>query len=122
MYAETVRLLFKVDQRKPKKPRSELRLAKKEPDELLKEAKETQQALVYLTSSIGDRIILTIESFVASIFSCRGKGNKFNRIVEDGANTIKNELNILKFVRNAKFYESALENLMNFNQRRLVNV
>lgn len=68
---------------------------------------------MYLTSSICDRIILTLESFVSSIFSCRG--NKFNRIVEDGANTVKNELNILKFVRNAKFYESALENLMNFN-------
>lgn len=40
MYAETVRLLFKVDPRKPKKPRSELRLAKKDPEELLKEAKE----------------------------------------------------------------------------------
>lgn len=65
---------------------------------------------------------MTLESFIASIFSCRAKGNKFNRIVEDGANRIKNELNILKFVKNAKFYESALENLMNFNQRRLVNV
>ena len=35
MYAETVRLLFKIDPRKPKKPRSEIRLAKKEPEELL---------------------------------------------------------------------------------------
>jgi hypothetical protein len=31
MYAESVRLLFKIDPRKPKKPRSELRLAKKDP-------------------------------------------------------------------------------------------
>ena len=73
-----------------------------------------------MTSSVGDRLILTIESFVSTLFSCRA--NKFSRIVEDGSNQVKNELNILKFVRNAKFYASAFENLMNFNQRRLVNV
>ena len=40
MYAETVRLLFKIDPRKPKKKRSELRLAKKDPEDLLKEARD----------------------------------------------------------------------------------
>ena len=40
MHAETVRLLFKIDPRKPKKKRSELRLARKDPEELLKEARE----------------------------------------------------------------------------------
>lgn len=35
MNAETVRLLFKIDPRRPKKKRSELRMAKKDPMELL---------------------------------------------------------------------------------------
>jgi len=44
MNAETVRLLFKIDPRKPRKKRSELRMAKKDPMELLKEAKENVKA------------------------------------------------------------------------------
>jgi hypothetical protein len=44
MNAETVRLLFKIDPRKPRKKRSELRLSKKDPLELLKEAKENVRA------------------------------------------------------------------------------
>lgn len=62
--------------------------------------------------------MLTIESFASVIFGC--KYNKFSRIVNDGANQIKNELNILKFVQTVRFLECAMENLMNFNQRRLV--
>jgi hypothetical protein len=39
-WAETVRLLFKIDPRVPKKPRSELRLRRKDPHDLIREAKE----------------------------------------------------------------------------------
>jgi len=39
-WAETVRLLFKIDPRVPKKPRSELRLRRKDPLDLIREAKE----------------------------------------------------------------------------------
>jgi hypothetical protein len=38
MYSETVRLLFKLDPRKPRAKRSELRMSKKDPLELIKEA------------------------------------------------------------------------------------
>lgn len=44
MYAETVRLLFKIDPRKQRKKRSELRMQKKEPMELLKEARDNVAA------------------------------------------------------------------------------
>jgi len=72
---------------------------------------------VWITSSIKDRIILTIETFMSYIFSCRP--NKFGKIIKDGTHQIKNEMNILKFVSRARFYESAMFNLMNFHQRRL---
>lgn len=112
MYAETVRLLFKIDPRKPKKPRSELRLAKKDPEELLREAQENVRAQVWITSSILDRLVLTLESFTSVIFSCRK--TKFSRIVKEGSNQIKNELNIIKFVRSTRFIECALANLVNY--------
>jgi hypothetical protein len=73
---------------------------------------------VWITSSIIDRVVLFIESFFSLLFTCRA--NKFSRIVEDGKNQIKNELNILKFVKQSRFYECAMNNLLNFNQRRLV--
>ena len=38
MYSETVRLLFKIDPRPPRKKRSELRMQKKDPMEMIKEA------------------------------------------------------------------------------------
>lgn len=118
MYAETVRLLFKIDPRKPKKPRSELRLSRKEPSELIKEAKDNVKSQVWITSSMLDRFVLTLESFISFFFSSRM--NKFAKIVQDGSHQIKNELNILKFMRMARFNECAMLNLMNFNQRRLV--
>lgn len=119
MYAETVRLLFKIDPRKPKKPRSELRLAKKDPADLLREAQENVRAQVWITSSILDRIVLTFESFASVIFSCRN--TKFSRIVNEGSNQIKNELNIIKFVRSIRFIECALANLVNHQQKRLID-
>jgi len=119
MYAETVRLLFKIDPRKPKKPRSELRLAKKDPAELLREAQESVRAQVWITSNFLDRIVLTFESFASVLFSCRN--NKFSRIVNEGSNQIKNELNIIKFVRSTRFIECALANLVNNQQKRLID-
>jgi hypothetical protein len=119
MYAETVRLLFKIDPRPVRKKRSELRMQRKDPAELLKEARDSVQAQVWITSSIIDRFVLIFESFISVMFNCRN--NKFSRIVEDGRNQIMNELNILKFVKQQRFYEMAMLNLMNFNQRRLVD-
>ena len=84
MHSESVRLLFKVDPRKPKKKRSERRLLTKEPDELLKEAKENQKALVWMTSSVFDRLVLSMEALFSGVFSCRG--SKFARIVNEGTN------------------------------------
>jgi hypothetical protein len=118
MYSETTRLLFKIDPRPPKKRRSELRMQRKDPQELLKEARANVQNQVWLTSSILDRLVLTIETFMSGLCSCRN--SKFGRIVEDGSNQIKNELNIIKFVRQQRFNECAMLNLLNFNQRRLV--
>lgn len=74
---------------------------------------------VWITSTWCDRFLLMLESFMAVIFSCRV--NKYSRIVQDGSNQIKNELNILKYIKQSRFNEFAMLNLMNFNQRRLVN-
>lgn len=95
-WAETVRLIFKIDPRVPKKKRSELRMAKKDPRDLIKEARDNIKNQIWITSSIRDRIMLTIETFMAYIFSCRA--NKFGKIIKDGTHQIKNEMNILKFV------------------------
>jgi hypothetical protein len=97
MHAETVRLLFKIDPRKPKKPRSERRMVKKEPADLIREARENVKNQVWITSSALDRIVLTIDSFMSFCFS--SKANKFARIVQDGTHQVKNEMNILKFMR-----------------------
>ena len=96
-WAETVRLIFKIDPRIPKKKRSELRMAKKDPRDLIKEARENIKNQIWITSSIRDRLMLTVETFMAYIFSCRP--NKFGKIIKDGTHQIKNEMNILKFIK-----------------------
>lgn len=112
MHLYIIRSLFKVDNNPKKKAQSQSKLAEKNHDNLVKEAKESHKYRVKLTTSKCDSCMLIFEA-VIRVLTCGM--NRWSRTVDEGVKQIKGELDIFNYMRRLRMTQATVNALTTFN-------
>lgn len=112
MQVEIVRVLFRVDPTKGKKPRAAKKLASKEPFDVLKEARSTIKNRVQITPNNCDKFVLFLDSCTKKL-ACRQ--TRFSRIVHEGMRNVREELNIYNYMRKIRMTDAVVKATTTFN-------
>ena len=91
MHLTIVRNLFRVDPAQAKKPKSKQAMERKDPRQLLQEARTVARKRVNMTRTACDRFVLLFEALIA-VITC--KATKFGKILAQGKQEIKDDLNV----------------------------
>ena len=117
MHLRIIQGLFRVDPSKGKKPKSQTKMNSRKNEDLLEDARNAMRRRVPLSNSVCDKVILGLES---SIKWCTCKRTKFSRIVHEGMDQIRRDLDIFNHLRKLRLIQATVNALTTFNQRRLL--
>ena len=82
------------------------------PERLLKEARKTMQSRAVITGKSCDKLILLLESLIKY---CSCTKTKIARIVSEGTENIRGELDIHNYLTKMRLASATLDSLTTFN-------
>jgi len=117
MHLQIIQGLFRVDPTKGKKPKSKAKMDSRKNEELLEDARNAMRKRTPLSNNACDKVVLAFES---SVKWCTCTRTKFSRIVHEGMDQIKRDLDIHNHLKKMRLIQATVNALTTFNQRRML--